>query len=66
LSCLNSYEIIISEPLIEQILRVAKRLRHKDWGGELLSHLWHDLHIHYVLVDEEEIEQMIQTKLIPR
>jgi hypothetical protein len=33
----TSIEVILSQELTEQILRVAKRIRGKDWGSELLA-----------------------------
>ncbi len=35
------YEVVISEELIEQISRVAKRLKNKDWAGEIIGRIWH-------------------------
>ncbi len=31
---------IISEELINQITRVAKRLKNKDWSGEIIGRIW--------------------------
>lgn len=32
-------EVVISEILLEEILRVAKRLRNKDWSGEIIGRI---------------------------
>jgi hypothetical protein len=46
----GSVEVVVSEELFDQILRVAKRLRNKDWGGELLGRIWQNLNVCYVLL----------------
>ena len=33
----KSVEVIVSEELFDQILRVAKRLQNKDWGGQIVA-----------------------------
>lgn len=40
--CTNSpsIQVIISSILLSEISRVAIRLRHKDWAGELISDIW--------------------------
>ena len=43
-------EVVISQKLIEQILRVGKRLHGKDWGSAILSRLWNDLNLVYVTI----------------
>lgn len=35
--CPDAAEVVISADVIEQILRVAKRLRHKDWAGSIVA-----------------------------
>ena len=59
-------EIIVSDELFEQILRVARRLRSKDWGGELLGRIWQCLRLRYVLLDTQEIAELEATSRIPR
>ena len=49
-------EVVISEILVKEILRVAKRLRNKDWGGEIVDKIWQNFQVFYVLVDEDELE----------
>ncbi|WP_260441214.1 hypothetical protein [Microcystis aeruginosa] len=36
----NPVGVIISEELINQITRVAKRLKNKDWSGEIIGRIW--------------------------
>ncbi len=59
-------EVIISSELIAQILRVAKRLRNKDWAGDLVMRVWSDLNTHYVLLDTEDSESSPEFESIPR
>jgi len=59
-------EIVVSGDLFEQISRVAKRLHHKDWGSEILGHIWRDLRLRYVLLDEDEISGTESSGLVPR
>jgi len=59
-------EIIVSPEILEQILRVAKRLRGKDWGGEILGHIWQDLQLRYVILDPEELAEIEASSGIPR
>jgi predicted nucleic acid-binding protein len=46
--------VIISEELIEQILRVGRRLRGKDWGSQIIHHIWNDLRCIYVILTETD------------
>jgi predicted nucleic acid-binding protein len=50
-------EVIMSDELLEQIRRVAKRLRGKEWGGELIGRLWKDLNISYVSLPDYTADQ---------
>lgn len=59
-------EVILSDVLIKQILRVAKRLRGKDWGGQLIGRIWRDLWLRYVLLDAEECARLETAAEIPR
>lgn len=62
----GNIEIIVSEALFHEIRRVAKRLQNKDWAGLILSHLWHDFQIHHVDLNQDEIEQLAATGLLPK
>ena len=59
-------EVIVSEEVFEQIKRVARRLRSKDWAGEVLGHIWQDLQLRYVLLDPGEISTLEGLQAIPR
>jgi predicted nucleic acid-binding protein len=59
-------EIVMSQVLIDQILRVAKRLRNKDWGGEVLGRIWQDLSLQFVVVDPLEQRILEEAGIIPR
>ena len=59
-------EVVISEILVKEILRVAKRLRNKDWGGEIVDKIWQNFQVFYVLVDEDELEIIENLGNIPR
>ncbi len=48
------YEVVISEELIEQISRVAKRLKNKDWAGEIIGRIWQKLKVRYVQIDDQK------------
>jgi predicted nucleic acid-binding protein len=59
-------EIVISQELIEQILRVGRRLKGKDWGSEIVGRIWRDMTCIFTLVAINDIETMQITGLIPR
>ncbi len=58
--------VIVSQPLFAQISRVGKRLHGKDWGGEIIGHLWQDLQLNHVLIDSTEQLALEATGVIPR
>ena len=62
----NSIEVVVSQPLFEQILRVAKRLRHKDWGSEIIDQIWQNFNVIYVLIENDECIEENKLGLIPR
>ncbi|MBE9059559.1 hypothetical protein [cf. Phormidesmis sp. LEGE 11477] len=59
-------EVIVSAELIEQILRVAKRLKSKDWAGSIVSRMWQNLKLRYVLVDTQESSKLASLGWLPR
>jgi predicted nucleic acid-binding protein len=59
-------EVIVSEEVFEQIRRVARRLRSKDWAGEILGHIWQEVQLRYVLLDPQEISALGRLEAIPR
>ena len=59
-------EVVVSQDLFEQILRVTRRLQNKDWGGEILARIWQKLNLRYVLVDADEWAALAGDGIIPR
>ncbi len=59
-------EIVVSDALFGQILRVAKRLQGKDWGGEILAYIWRGMNVDYVILDSDEIKILLADGVIPR
>ena len=59
-------EVIVSEELLNQIRRVARRLNNKEWGGQILARIWQNFQIQYVLVDPDEIERLATNSTIPK
>jgi predicted nucleic acid-binding protein len=62
----SSIEIIISEDLLDQILRVSKRLYNKDWGSEIVARIWQQLQVIYVNFTADEWLKIEELGLIPR
>jgi len=62
----NTVEVVISEELIDQISRVAKRLKNKDWSGEIIGRIWQNLKVFYVQIDESELARIEALAVIPR
>jgi predicted nucleic acid-binding protein len=47
--------LIFSNDLEEQIRRVGRRLKDKDWVGQLLSRIWQDYRLEYIYITTEEL-----------
>ena len=62
----NAPEVVISAELVEQILRVGRRLQGKDWAGDLVARLWRNFNLVYVLLNQEEAAEVAARGLIPR
>ena len=62
----NPVRVIISEELIDQISRVAKRLKNKDWSGEIIGRIWQNLKFCYVQIDDFELDKLEELGIIPR
>ncbi|MBE9141143.1 hypothetical protein IQ254_28745 [Nodosilinea sp. LEGE 07088] len=62
----DAAEVVLSQELVKQILRVAKRLRGKDWAGSLISRIWQKFNITYVLVEEDSVLREEVRAFIPR
>ncbi|MEB3882681.1 PIN domain-containing protein [Lyngbya sp. CCY1209] len=64
----SSIQVIISQELIEQILRVCKRIQNKDWGAKIVDQIWQNLNCLFVPETEDlkaEAEQILTDQLIP-
>lgn len=59
-------EVVISDALLAQISRVARRLRNKDWAGELLTQIWRNMQIVFVLLDPVAVGELEEQQVIPR
>ncbi len=61
--------IIISPDLIDQIIRVGKRIwRNKDRASQLVGKIWSNLNYDYLLFNDYQIQKVIdfkQSKIIP-
>ncbi|MEA5554231.1 hypothetical protein VB713_25165 [Anabaena cylindrica UHCC 0172] len=62
----SSIEIIISEELLNQILRVYKRLYNKDWGSQIVARIWQQLQVIYVNFTVDKWLKIEELGLIPR
>ncbi len=65
---LATIQVIISQELIDQILRVGKRLQGKDWSGQLVNQIWGNLNCLFIpetMEMQQEAEQLLQSKVIP-
>jgi hypothetical protein len=58
-------EIVVSDALFKQIRHVARRVRNKDWAGELVAKIWGNLWVRYVLVEGDEALAEIVPEAIP-
>jgi predicted nucleic acid-binding protein len=58
--------ILVSDALFQQVSRVAQRLRHKDWAGEIIGRIWRGMTVDYVLLDDSEISRVAAEGSIPR
>ena len=58
--------VIISDELIDQILRVSKRIQNKDLSGEIVSRIWQTLNVNYVFLDYIEMSNLEKQGVIPR
>lgn len=62
----NPVAVVISKELIDQIARVAKRLKNKDWSGEIIGRIWNNLNVCYVQVDDSQLAKIEALGIIPR
>lgn len=61
-------KVIISQELINQILRVGKRLQGKDWAAKIVDQIWQNLNCLFVPETDEmkaEASKIIAQKSVP-
>lgn len=64
----SSIQVIISQELINQILRVGKRLRGKDWAAKIVAQIWQNLNCLFIPETKEmisEADKIRSEQLIP-
>lgn len=59
-------EVVVSDALFRQIRAVARRLRHKDWAGEILMRIWRYMSVRFVIIKPEEGADLGAAAAIPR
>ncbi len=62
----QTIRVIVSQELIDQILRVGKRLQNKDWASDLLARLWKQFQVDFIFVDDKDIQAIADAGIIPR
>ena len=62
----HNIDVVLSDAIFDQIARVAKRLQGKDWSGELISRIWQDVRVRYVMIDRERLAGVLAEGVIPR
>ncbi len=61
-------KVIILQELINQILRVGKRLQGKDWAAKIVDQIWQNLNCLFIPKTDEmkaETSEIIAEKLVP-
>ncbi|MDB9420659.1 PIN domain-containing protein [Microcystis aeruginosa CS-563/04] len=64
----SSIKVIISQELINQILRVGKRLQGKDWAAKIVDQIWQNINCLFIpetIEMKAEASQIIAEKLLP-
>lgn len=62
----GSVEVVVSEELFDQILRVAKRLKNKDWSSQIVARMWQNFNIYNVYLETDELKVLEALGVIPR
>lgn len=62
----RAVEVVIYDELLQEILRVSKRLKNKDWGGQIVNNIWRNFQIIYVTIDADEYYRVEALGVIPR
>ena len=58
--------LIVSNELIEQVRRVARRVGGKDWAGLVIDQIWRDFHVEYIWISDDEKTLVTTQAIIPR
>lgn len=59
-------EIVFSVELLDQIARVARRVRNKDWAGEIINKTGKEMNLIYTTIDDGEAKQIERDGFLPR
>ena len=62
----NDVQLILSNVLQNEIRRVARRVRNKDWAGEIIHRLWQNCDLIIVTYEPNEDEILKWASKIPR
>lgn len=62
----SDVEVVVSPELIEQILRVGKRLQGKDWAASIVSRMWQNLKLRNILINKQEYENLKALGWLPK
>ncbi|MGK7944327.1 MAG: hypothetical protein AB4058_07645 [Microcystaceae cyanobacterium] len=64
----SSTQVILSQELIKQILRVGKRLQGKDWAAQIVDKIWQNFNCLFIPETGEmraEANKIMANKVIP-
>jgi len=59
-------KVVFSQELIDQVLRVGRRIQNKDWSSRLLARIWDQLQVDFIFVDDRDIQAIADAGIIPR
>ena len=59
-------EIVFSVELLNQIARVARRVRNKDWAGEIINKIGKEMNLAYAMIDDDEVQEIENKNILPR
>ena len=54
----TEFVVLLSEDLLDQIRRVARRVRGKDWAGEILTMIWSSFLTEVVTLPREQLDEV--------
>lgn len=62
----TGFKVIVSGELLNQVARVAKRIRNKDWSGELINLMMRNFDFIYATLEEKALAALQRQAIIPR